>query len=249
MRALIKRYGVVVCFFLVWEAASRWKVVNPIFVPPFTRVLREIWRMIEEGIFFTNLSISLMRAVFGFGLALVLGVPLGFLLGGWFPKIGGAFQGLLEICSQVNPFLLLHIILLFMNIGEASKITIIAWTCIWPIIFSTISGIRNMDPDVLKLGHSFGLKRFLMFRKVVLPAVVPNLFTGIRLSAGYSFIMLIAAEMMGANSGLGYFILDSQVNFRITQLYAAVLLIAILALIIDSLLGWLEKSQSQYRYQ
>lgn len=248
-QTLIKKYGMVILFFLVWEGVSRWRLVNPIFLPPFSKVLMEIWRMIESGDFFVNLAVSTFRAVSGFSLALLLGLPIGFLLGGWFPRVGGAFQSLFEVCSQINPFLLLHIILLFMNVGELSKITIIAWTCAWPIIFSTISGIKNSDPDILKLGHSFGLSRFAMFRKVVMPGVVPSLFTGIRLSAGSSFIMLIAAEMMGANSGLGYFILNSQMNFRITQMYAAVLLIASLALIFDSFLEKVEKSGSRYRSQ
>ncbi len=243
IKFLLNKYGAVLVFFLIWEMSGRLGLVNPIFVPPFSKVIKEIWKMMEDGAFFTNLSVSLLRAVCGFSLALAVGIPMGFFMGGWFPKLGGAFQGLLEVCSQINPFLLLHVILLFMNPGEGSKIVIIAWTCTWPILFATISGIKNTDSDILKLGRSFGLNRFLMFRKVVLPAVVPYLFTGIRLSAGYSFVMLIAAEMMGANSGLGYFILNSQANFRITQMYAAVFIIAVMALIMDCFLEWLEKSR------
>lgn len=243
---LLNKYGAILFFFLLWEGVTRLGLVNPIFVPPFSKVLGEVARMIETGDFFDNLYISFIRAVCGFCIALAAGIPLGFILGGWFPKIGGASQSLLEVCSQINPFLLLHIILLFMDVGEASKITIIAWTCIWPIIFSTISGIKNADPDILKLGRSFGLNRLFMFGKVVLPEAMPFLFTGIRLSAGYSFIMLIAAEMMGSNSGLGYYILNSQVNFRITQMYAAVFIIAVMALIIDFLLERLEISRSKY---
>ncbi|MDF2870132.1 MAG: putative transporter, permease component [Anaerocolumna sp.] len=248
IKGLLYKYGAVLFFFAFWEAAARGGLVNPVFIPPFSRVVLEIVKMIENGEFFINLSVSLLRAATGFCLALGLGVPIGFVLGGWFPKIGEAFQGLLEVCSQINPFLLLHIILLFMDVGESSKIAIITWTCAWPVIFSTISGIRNTEPDLLKLGKSFGLKRWLMFWKVVLPSTVPFLFTGIRLSAGYSFIMLIAAEMMGADSGLGYYILNSQMNFRITQMYTAVLLIAGMALLIDTFLEKLERGRSGYLY-
>ncbi|WP_180277909.1 MULTISPECIES: ABC transporter permease subunit [unclassified Clostridium] len=188
-----------------------------------------------------NFRISIFRAMSGFVIASFIGIPLGLLLGGWFRKLKLALDVLLEVCSQINPFLMFHLVVLFFGIGEFSKISILVWTCLWPIIFSTISGINNVNPQLVKVGRTFGLGRVSMFIKIVLPATAPGIFNGLRLAAGYSLLMLTAAEMMGSKSGLGYIIINSQENFRITEMYAAVLIIAFVALIVDYIMVSIEK--------
>jgi NitT/TauT family transport system permease protein len=237
----LNKYILVIVFFIIWELVSQFKIVNPVFLPPFSKVISTIIRMGDSGQLFKHISISLYRSMTGFVIAIVIGIPIGLLLGGWFKKLKLALDFLIEVCSQINPFLVFHIIVLFLGIGEFSKISIIVWTCLWPIVFSTISGITNANPQIVKMGKSFGLGRAAMFFKIVLPISTPAIFVGIRLSAGYSLLMLIAAEMMGSKSGLGYLINNSQENFQITNMYAVVLIITILALIIDSIIEIIEK--------
>lgn len=235
------KYILVIIFILLWEISTRFSIISPIFVPPFTKVVGVIIDMIKSGEFIVNFRISMFRALSGFLISSLIGIPLGLLLGGWFTKIKLALDMLLEVCSQVNPFLMFHVIVLFLGIGEFSKISIIVWTCLWPIIFSTINGITNVNPQLLKMGRTFGIGKVSMFFKIVMPATTPAIFNGLRLAMGYSLLMLTAAEMMGSKSGLGYLIINSQENFRITDMYAAVLVIAFVALVVDYIMEKIEK--------
>jgi NitT/TauT family transport system permease protein len=145
------------------------------------------------------------------------------------------------LLSQLNPFLLFHIIILFMGIGEAPKVTIVVWTCLWPIFFSTFSGVKSVNPALIKSGCAFGLTKFQLLTKIYFPASLSYIFAGLRLALGYSLFMLVAAEMMGASSGLGFLILDSQENFQLHRMYCAVLFIAVLGLALDGLLNLISR--------
>lgn len=235
------KYLTVIIFLLIWEAASRLELVNPLFIPPLTEVIKTTWEMAVSGILFEHAGISLFRALTGFLISLAVGIPLGLLLGGWFRKLRLALGSLLEVFSQTNPFILFHIVMLFLGIGEAPKVTIIAWTCTWPVTFSTISGIQNVNTSVMKAARGFGLGRVELFYRIVLPAAAPAIFTGIRLSLGYSFFMLIAAEMMASNSGLGWLIIVSQENYDILKIFSAAAVIAFLGLATDALMDAVEK--------
>lgn len=231
----------ILLFLVIWEFVTRANLVNTMLFPPFSKVILAIGQLLSSGQLVTHSIISLERSIGGFLLAAVLAVPLGLIMGGWFRSLETAIKPLFEIAAQVNPFILFHVIILFLGIGEAAKITIIAWVCIWPILFNTASGIRNADSTLLKAGLSFGLSRFTVFYKIVLPAAAPAIFTGLRLSAGYSFFLLIAAEMMGANSGLGWFVLYSQENYNIEWIFAGATVIAILGVTIDLILKGAQK--------
>ncbi len=232
---------VVLVFFGIWEFISRTEILNPVLVPAFTDVVKNIWDMFLAGNFTKHLVISLKRAGIGFALAVVTGIPLGLLLGGWFKTVQKSLEWLMIIFSQVNPFVMFHIIILVLGIGEKPKVIIIMWACLWPIITNTISGIQNVNDTILKAARGFGLGRVAIFIKVVFPASLPSIFTGLRLSAGYSVFMLVAAEMMGASSGLGWLIKSSEETYQILNIYGGALVIALLGVLIDGLMQLLEK--------
>jgi NitT/TauT family transport system permease protein len=173
--------------------------------------------------------------------AAAIGLPLGLLLGGWFPRIQTATEPLMELFAQANPVILAHIIIFFIGIGEAAKTFIIGWLCVWPITFSTISGIRTVDSSLLKAARSLGLGRFQLFTRVVLPSAAPSIFTGLRLAAGYAFIMLVASEMMGGSNGIGWLIVQSQENYNISRIFAGAAILTTMAVVTDALLKLLEK--------
>lgn len=223
----------VIIFILVWEVASRTELVSPLFVPAFTTVLDTLTELFISGHLINHVGISLFRALAGFAVAVVVGLPLGLLLGGWFHNVKTALDPLMQGLAQVNPFMLFHIVLLFLGIGEVTKVTIIAWSCVWPVVFATVDGIKNIDSNLLKAARSFGLGPWQLFLKVALPAAAPSIFTGLRLSAGHAFFLLVAAEVMGSSSGLGWMILNSQENFQIAKIFAVSLVIALLGLVID----------------
>ncbi|MDR3134896.1 MAG: ABC transporter permease [Deltaproteobacteria bacterium] len=221
---------------MAWELASRLKLINPVFFPPFTVILGTVVTLFEDGVMGEHVRISLMRALPGFFLAALVGIPLGLVLGTFFNRVKSILEIPLEVLSQINPFLLFHVLILFMGIGESPKIAIIFWTCLWPITFSVTHGSSNVNATLVKAGRAFGLDRRGLLLKVVIPATMPHIFTGLRLSLGYSMFMLVAAEMMGASSGLGWLVLTSQEIFNLKHMYAAVIVIALLGLFLDALI-------------
>jgi NitT/TauT family transport system permease protein len=234
------KFLVVFIFIAVWEAASRLEIVNSLFIPPFSSVILALKDMFVSGNLAANAGISIERALTGFIISVVVGIPLGYLLGGWFSKVNLVAEPVIEIFSQINPFILFHVLILFSGIGEIPKIAVIAWTCTWPIMFNIVYGIKHMDYSVIKAGSGFGLEGWKLFWKVGMPSILPSVFVGIRISGGYSFFMLIAAEMMGASSGLGWLILNNQENYAIRNIFAAAIVIAFLGLFLDIIIQFVE---------
>lgn len=230
-----------ILFFIFWEIAPRIGIADPQFIPTVSEILVTLWNLIVSGELFIHIGVSLQRAMAGFALAALVAIPLGFLLGGWFKTIEEYLDPLLQVLSQVNPFSIFPVFILLFGIGEVAKIAIIFWVCVWPILNNTVSGVKNTDPLLVKSARSMGASKWVLFWKVVLPAASPALFVGIKMGAGISFFMLIAAEMIGASAGLGWLVLNSEVNYQISRLFAATVTIAVLGLLVTNLLSKLEK--------
>jgi len=236
----LKKTGVILLFLALWEILPATGILDPVFIPRFSAVIATIVDLFRTGELVQHTWISLIRAFTGLLTAVVIGLPLGLLLGGWFPRFQQASEPLMELFAQANPVILAHIIIFFLGIGESAKVFIIAWLCVWPITFSTINGIRTVDASLIKAARSLGLGRWQLFLKVILPSAAPSIFTGLRLSAGYAFIMLIASEMMGASSGLGWFVVQSQENYHVLRVFAGATVITFLAMLSDLLIKLLQ---------
>lgn len=244
---LIKKIGrklynllAIFVFLLIWEVAPRIGLADPIFVPPFSKVVYAFFQLILSGEMLTDVLISLQRALLGFGIALIIAVPLGLIIG-WFDRVEKFLDPLLQTFRQTSALALLPVFILIFGIGEVSKVAIIFWGVQWPILLNTISGVKTVDPILIKSARSMGASPITLFVKVILPGAFPSIFTGIRLSATSAILILIAAEMIGANSGLGFLIYESQVKIEIPNMYAAILSIAILGLVVNYLLVLLGK--------
>lgn len=229
----LHKVAVILLFLALWELLPRGGLVDPLFVPPFSGVVATIGELCQTGELVRHARISLLRAFSGLFAAVVIGLPLGLLLGGWFPRIQQACEPLMELFAQANPVILAHIVIFFLGIGELAKTFIIAWLCVWPIAFSTMGGIRTADASLIKTARSLGLGRGRLFLSVILPSAAPSIFTGLRLSAGYAFIMLVAAEMMGGSSGLGWFVAQSQESYHVVRIFAGATVITLLAVLTD----------------
>lgn len=236
----LKGCAVIIAFLMVWEGASRIGLLNPLFVPAFSDVIRAMNELFIKGNLWLHTLLSLGRALAGFIIAAIIAIPLGLVMSGMSRNFQRAFEPVIEVFSQVNPFMLYHLILLFLGIGEATKITIIAWTCIWPMLFSTITGVLNVNPIYIKNAKVFRLNKWQMAVKILLPGAMPQILYGVRMSAGYSLFMLIAAEMMGGSSGLGFLIMLSQRDYRIDCVFAAVVMITVLGVLMDMVLNPIE---------
>lgn len=238
---LINISGLII-FFLAWEALPRLGVVNGQFIPPLSKVLFEIWKLAADGSLFIHTAASLQRTFAGLFLSVAVAVPLGFLLGGVFPALSRHLRPLLRIFGQINAFSLFPIFILFFGIGEVGKVAIIFWSAVWPVLFTTIVGVRNIDPLYIKSARAMGADKYTIFSKVILPGAAPVVFTGIRTGATHAFLMLIAAEMIGAKAGLGWLVHNSEVNAIMPRLFGAMITIAILGTAMNYLLFLLEES-------
>lgn len=236
----------VVALVLIWELAPRIGLVDRHFVPPLSEVLESLWDLTTSGELVKHLRASLVRSAAGFFLALVTAIPIGAAIA-WYPPVRQLFTPVLEIFRNTAALALLPVFILILGIGETSKIAIVIFACFFPILLNTISGVATVDPQLLRSARVLGLSPVTTFRKVVFPAAVPTIFTGIRISGAAAILVLIAAEMIGATAGLGYLITYSQYNFLIPQMYAGILITSALGLAINYSLVAIERRFSRWR--
>jgi NitT/TauT family transport system permease protein len=241
-----KRMIAIAILAAVWEVFPRLGVVDATFLPPLSEVLAAWWALLASGELVAHLEASLLRSLSGLALAIGAAIPLGLVIG-WYKPVATVLNPLLEVFRNTAPLALLPVFVLVLGLGETSKIAIIFYACSWPILLNTISGVRNVDPLLVKSARSLGLRPLRLFQKVVLPAAVPTIFTGIRLSGAYSILILIAAEMVGAKAGLGYLINYAQYNFAVPDMYAGIITISAMGLLVNQVLVQIERRFSTWR--
>jgi NitT/TauT family transport system permease protein len=236
----------VIAFFLLWEIAPRSGWANPHFFPPFSEVLITA-KQVTYWQLFIDIMVSLKRILIGFLLASALALPVGFILGGAFPKVARFLNSLLNFLAQVPAFILFPVFVVIFGIGETGILVVISWAAFWPILFTTIQGVRQVDPILIKGAKSMGANPLTIFWKVVIPGALASILTGMRTGMTISFMMLIGAETLGANSGLGWLIHNSTNMGFIPRIYLAVILIAVLGLGINYFLEWIERKMITWK--
>ncbi|MCM2532352.1 ABC transporter permease [Neobacillus pocheonensis] len=246
VQRLVKQSIVILLLLILWETAPRIGLVDSTFFPPFSKVAESWWGLLISGDLYAHFQASILRSFIGFGLGIVIAIPLGIVIG-WYPLANELLNPLLELFRNTAALALLPVFILLLGIGETSKISIVLFACIFPILLNTINAVRNVDPLLIKSAKSMGLPSYKLFYKVILPASIPTIFTGIRMAAASSILVLIAAEMVGAKEGLGYLINYSQQNFQIPQMYAGILTISLLGVAINYLLVSLERRFSSWK--
>jgi NitT/TauT family transport system permease protein len=237
----------IVAFILLWELCARLNLlINPIFLPPFTKVMRALFSMAASGVLWKHTFVSLQRSLIGFVLGMVIAIPLGLAIG-WFKKFGNTINSLLQLFRNMPTLALLPVFVMFFGIGEFSKVMVILWGVMWSTLLNTISGVHNVDPQLIKASRSMGTGSIRLFGTVILPASMPYIFAGMRISATVSILILIAAEMMGANSGLGYALFFYQANFKIAEMYVYIIVMAILGSVLNFTLEMVEQRSFRWR--
>ncbi|MFF5212433.1 ABC transporter permease [Streptosporangium sp. NPDC000396] len=244
--AVGRRTVAMVVLAALWEALPRLGVVDPTFLTPLSGVLAAWWDLLLSGELLDHTRASLIRSLSGFALAIVVAIPLGLLIG-WYKPLADLLNPVLELFRNTAALALFPVFVLILGLGETSKISIILYACSWPILLNTIAGVKSVDPLLIKSARSMVLPPIRLFQKVILPAAVPTIFTGVRLAGAYSILVLVAAEMVGAKAGLGYLINYAQFNFRVPDMYAGILTISVLGLLFNQLLVRLEHRFSTWR--
>ncbi|MFG1829328.1 ABC transporter permease [Micromonospora chersina] len=230
----------------IWETAPRTGLVDRVFLPPLSEVLTAWWTLLRTGQLADHVGASLTRSLTGLALAVAAAIPLGLLIG-WYRPLADLLSPLLEVFRNTAALALLPVFVLILGLGETSKIALVVYACSWPILLNTIAGVKGVDPLLVRSARSMGLNHLRLFQKVILPAAVPTIFTGVRLAGAYSILVLVAAEMVGAKAGLGYLINYAQYNFAIPDMYAGIITISAIGLVVNQLLVAGERRFSTWR--
>lgn len=226
---LAARFGVLIAFALLWEYGGRLGFLNSAVIPPLSNVIVALRDGLASGPLKEDLGISLTRAGIAFGAAAVVGIPLGLVMG-QLPTVEKLIDPLLQLFRQTSALALYPVFILLLGLGETSKVFVIFWASLFPILLATIGGVQEVDGKLIEMARVYGARRLTIFRRVVLPGAVPQVFVGLRLSATTALLMLIAAEMIGANHGVGFQVMNAQYNFQIPLMFASIVLLALLGL-------------------
>jgi NitT/TauT family transport system permease protein len=241
-KSISHKWIAIIVFMLVWELLPTIGVVNPMFIPSPTSIATAMWSLTITGILPLNSIYTLARIFIAVGIALLVAIPLGFLLGGFFKNFEKALNPLLNMFSNVNALTLFHVFIILLGISDISMIGAVAWAAQWPMLIHTVRGVKEVDPDIINVARTAGLGKFQIFWQVQIPAALPTIFTGIRLGILFAFLMLMGVEMMGVSSGngLGFLIMYFQMETMIPQMWAAIVVMSLLGIIVNFALLRLE---------
>jgi len=225
---------------VAWEACVRFGLVDPLFLPAPSSMLTALWEVALTGELWVNIGASLWRIGCGYLIAAALAIPLGLALG-YSANLRAYLNGLLELLRPVPPIALIPVSILWLGIDNASKIAIIAYACFWPLILNVVLGVEEIPPLLQRAAKTMDISGYHYFAKVLLPASLPKIVVGLRISAGLAFVVVVAAEMVAASSGLGYMILDAERTFRSGLMFGGIVLLSILGFLLNKMLVLVEK--------
>ena len=231
--------GVGVMFLLGWHAAVR--ISGSDLFPTPVEVGRGLLELAQQGLLLKYVVASLFRVSWGFALAVAVGVPAGLLLG-WYSRGFQAFNPMIQIFRPISPIAWIPVAILWFGVTDAAPIFLIFLASVFPITVSSIAAVQNMQPVYLRAAQNFGLSRGELFRQVILRASLPQIITGIRIALGVAWLVVVAAEMIAVNSGLGYLIIDARnAGKRYDLVVAGMVMIGVIGLVLDLLVRQLEK--------
>lgn len=218
----------------LWELVARLGVIDPLFLPPFTATLRTL--SANLGMLLLDAAYSLWRAFAGLMIGGSVGVVIGMLMARYRP-LDEFLDPLVAALFPTPKLALFPLFMVWLGLGESSKVALIAISAFFPLAINTYAGIRSVDRFLIWNALCKGANNLQLLTKVMIPAAVPFIFAGARVATSFSFLLAVAAEMLSANNGLGYRILFAQRTFEPETMYAAILLVASLGFTVDRLVG------------
>ena len=238
--------GGFVVILLIWEAASRLGLVSPLFLPPPSKLWATFLDLLGNGQLWLNLSASLKRILIGWVLGASAGIAIGLLLG-----ISAIARSIVSpVVSAIFPIpkiALLPLFILWLGIGETSKIATIGFGVFFPTVISTYAGVDQVPRNLIRMAQSFGLPLRTIILRVLLPGALPGMLAGARISSSIALLLVVSAEMIGAQHGIGAFVLMAGNLMQTDQLLVGVLMLSVLGLTFATILGRLERWLLRWR--
>lgn len=219
---------------LAWEAWSRSSPDLELYFPPVSRILLSLAELTSSRELAGHLLASLGRLAGGYLLAAALAISCGIVLG-YFRLAYSLLEGLIEFLRPMPSVAIIPVAILFLGIGNPMVVAVTVYACAWPILINTIDGVRSIDRTLIDTGRTFGLGRWTILKKIALPAAMPYIVTGLRISLAIALILVTTSEMVVGGNGLGFFILDEERSLRTGNMYAGIVLLALLGYFLNRL--------------
>ena len=226
---------------ILWQLSSTFELINPLFLPGPLVVFTKLVELCVTGDIIPDIGATLARVVVGFVLAMIIGTPIGMLMG-YFKKVYYALEFVVDFFRSIPATALFPLFLLFFGIGNTAKIAIAVWACVLIIIVNTMYGVKHANKLRLRAARTYKAKKYKLFRHVVLMESLPEIVTGYRLGVSLCIVIIVVVEMfIGTNVGLGHRILDAQLVYKIPEMYSAIIITGIIGFLINKLFILLEK--------
>lgn len=239
------RGGGVLATLLLWQIISSLQLLGAQFGPAFSplNVFEALIDLFISGVIWFHIQDSLRRVLFGLLIAAGAGIPLGVIIG-YYRSAEAATSITFQFLRMISPLAWMPIAIIALGVGDKPIYFLVAIAAVWPFIINTAHGVSRVDPLWIKVAYNLGANEWQVLRRVVIPAVIPDILTGLRMSIGTAWVMIVPGEMLGVSSGLGYFILDTRDRFRYDQLMAAILLIGLLGYLLDAAVKFIQRRYS-----
>jgi ABC-type nitrate/sulfonate/bicarbonate transport system permease component len=231
----------------LWELAAASGYMPAMSFPRMSAILATWWSLIVSGELFAELTPSMIRMFAGYFIGSLLGVVVGLLMG-YFRLFYNLLEPITEVLRPIPSPAYIPIVILFLGIDDEMKIFMISFASFFPVLLNTYSGVRSVDPVQLQTARTFGVTGNKLLWQIVLPASAPYIFTGMRVSLAVALIVMVISEMVAASSGIGYFILSGQRAFKIREMFAGVITLAVVGYLLNRLFLLIENRVLAWHY-
>jgi len=235
-------------FLAIWETVARLNLAPAqFFFPPFSAVVQEFYYLIASGVLGHNFLSSLVRVLIGFCAGSIAGLAVGIVMG-WRENINKALHPIISLLYPIPALGWLPLLMLWIGINELLPITIIFICSFFPILYNTVTGIRNVDKDYIQVARTLGASDIKILTTVVMPLALPNIFTGLRLEAGMAWRVIIAAEMVAIPTGIGALLMRAESLIRIDIIIVCLIVLSVMCLSFEKFFEYMEaKLTSKWR--
>jgi len=234
----------VIVFLAIWELVARLNILPGNFLlPPFSEVVVEFYNLSISGVLGENLLASLLRVIIGFCAGSIAGIVVGTIMG-WSKIVDKALNPIINLLYPIPTLGWIPLLMLWIGINEMLPITLIFICSFFPVLYNTVTGIKNVDKEYIKAARTLGASDLRVLITVVMPLALPNIFTGLRLEAGMAWRVIIAAEMVAIPTGIGALLMRAESLIRIDIIIVCLIVLAIMCLTFEKSFEYLENKMT-----
>ena len=236
----------VILFLVVWEAMGQSGRINPLFLSSPTKILSTAYKLFSSSRIYEDIKLSSEEFLLGYGLSIVIGIPLGILIG-WYKRLNYLLEPFLSALYATPRIALLPLVIMWFGIELNSKAVIIFLGAIFPIVINSLTGVRTVDLRLINVARCFGATEWDIFNKVILQSCVPFILTGLRLGLAQALTGVVVAEFFAARGGVGFMITTAGASFETNTVFVGILIIAFAGVLFTEILRRVEKRFEKWR--